>query len=133
MIKKNIFILCAGLIIWLFISIAFYPVVVALIVDHDYPLFLNHLFFAFQSILSGFIVGLYGKSRGWIMGVLLGCFITLSMILIKVSFSFFRVEINNAYSIKDIGLSLMTYSLFTLIIVFGAILGEQVKLRKKRS
>ena len=106
---------------------------VNLVVEYDYPFFLNHLFFGFQSIFSGFMVGFFGKNsknKGWVLGLILGCYIALCLFAISLIFGTFN-NVTNLFKILEYAGSFFTiYFLCTLVIILGSVLGESFKRSK---
>lgn len=132
MIKKEILVLGAGLLVWHSISLLFYPIIVALIVEHNYPLYLNNLFYSIQSSLSGIVVGFYGKLNGWILGIILGGLITFSVYLLSISIGYSSGgDSGLAFSTNQILPLVIAYMIFTMFSILGAIAGRWLKRKKK--
>jgi hypothetical protein len=133
MLKKNILVFGAGLMTWYSISILFYPIIVTFIVEHNYPLFLNNIFYSCQSAISGLVVGYFGRLKGWLSGLILGCLITITVYLFTIVLGSSNGNLGLTLSTKHLLSLIITYFLFTVFSILGAMAGEMLKKWKGRT
>lgn len=132
MMKRNIILLFTGLLVWGFSSIAIYPFIVKLIVNRGYPVFLNEVFFFCQYLIIGFMLGFWGKSKGWILGCALGGFIAICFVLLEFTNPIHKIGMKSADRISSLGAIILSHSIFTVYLIIGGYIGELQRNRKLR-
>jgi len=132
MIKRYIGIVAIGFFVWIFSTAIFYPFIVRLILKEGYPFFINHVYFFCLFIGMGLLIGWAGKSKGWLLGLILGITITSFSVSVSLIDSFFEVEIQKWGYAKTLIKLISSNILFTFYLVLGGFLGGRIKLQQNR-
>jgi hypothetical protein len=132
MIRRYIGIVAIGFFVWVFSTAIFYPFIVRLILKEGYPFFINHVYFFCLFIGMGLLIGWAGKSKGWLLGLILGIAITSFFVFVSLIDSFFEVEIQKWGYAKTLSKLISSHILFTFYLVLGGFLGGRIKLKLNR-
>ena len=132
MIKRYIGIVVIGFFVWIFSTAIFYPFIVRLILKEGYPFFINHVYFFCLFIGMGLLIGWAGKSKGWLLGLILGVTITSFFVFVSLIESFFEVEIQKWGYAKTLIKLINSNILFTFYLVLGGFLGGRIKRKLNR-
>jgi hypothetical protein len=132
MIKRYIGILVIGFFVWIFSTAIFYPFIVRLILKEGHPFLINHVYFFCLFIGMGLLMGWAGKSKGWLLGLILGITITAFSLSVSLIDSFFEVEIQKWGYAKTLIKLINSNILFTFYLVLGGFLGGRIKLKLNR-
>jgi len=124
--KRNLLIIILAMLFWFISSNLLYPIIPPLIINSGYPALLNELFFFFQYILIGIVIGLFGKQKGWLLGLFLGVVITLFFILFGV-ISNLLTETHEVGYLKQITSVVYSHFIFTAYLIIGGYFGERIK------
>jgi hypothetical protein len=81
----------------------------------------------------GLLIGWAGKSKGWLLGLILGIAIASFFVFVSLIDSFFEVEIQKWGYAKTLGKLISSNILFTFYLVLGGFLGGRIKLKLNRS
>jgi len=127
MAKKYITTIFFGLIFWIAINAFFYPMIVNLIINKGYPIFINHIYFFCVYIMIGFFVGWRGKLKGWLWGLSFGIIVTVFFILISILGNFLEVEIGYFGYFGTLLKMLVVHLLFILYLTVGGFFGGHIK------
>ncbi len=121
---KDYVIIGFGFIAWIVTGFLLYPPIVQLILNQEYPAYLNELFFLLQFIIIGLVIGFFGKMRGWKLGLILGLIIAIVFVLFSLT-SPVDAMVNQKF--ESISAILFSHSIFTIYLIIGGHFGEWIK------
>jgi hypothetical protein len=133
-ISKNIVAIIAGVLIWFFFSL-FNHKIYLLSISKDYikyfPFFSVYTYTLIASIIAAFVVGLIGRSKGWILGL---SFQTTIMVFL-VLFFFFSTFVHQQMKSEnaDFANTLFKYIYRQLPWYFAAFVGGYLGGKARRS
>jgi len=127
MAKKYLTIIFVGFLFWIFINAFFYPMIVNLVINEGYPVFINHIYFFCIYFLIGLFIGWRGNSKGWLLSLVFGIIITIFFILISIFSNFLEVELSCFGYFGTLVKLLITNLLFIFYLTVGGFLGGHIK------
>jgi hypothetical protein len=129
MVKKYITTIFIGFIFWIVINAFLYPIIVNLVINKGYPVFINHIYFFFVYIMIGLFVGWQGSSKGWIWSLSFGIIITVFFVLISIFSNFLEVELNYFGYFGTLTRIFLAQLLFILYLTAGGFFGGHIRSR----
>lgn len=125
--KKDIIAIVINLFVWILSNTVFYPIIITLIMEKGYPVFINHIYFFCVYIGIGFLLGWLGESRGWLLGLLFGVIMTILFIGISLTANFLEVELKYFGYTKTIFRLIFIHTQFTIYLVIGGFLCNKLQ------
>ena len=127
--KQDIIAILIGLFVWIVSNTVFYPIIITLIMEKGYPVFINHIYFFCVYTGIGFLIGWLGESRGWLLGLVFGVIITILFISISLAANFLEVELKYFGYLKTIFKLIFIQIQFTIYLVIGGFLSNLMRRR----
>ena len=131
--KQDIIAILIGLFVWIVSNTVFYPIIITLIMEKGYPVFINHIYFFCVYTGIGFLTGWLGESRGWLLGLVFGVIITILFISISLAAKFLEVELKYFGYLKTIFKFIFIQTQFTIYLVIGGFLSNLMRRREGQS
>lgn len=132
-LRRNLVAIVSGILIWLFFSL-FSHKIDELIINRGfykyYPLFSLWTYFIIVSFISSFFAGWIGKSKGYIIGLIMQFLITLGLILFFLFSSF--VQENLQEESRNFNYAFLNYIFKQLPWFLSASIGGHLGEKRRR-
>lgn len=121
-----------GLFIWILLNGLLYPVIVNLVIENGFPVFVTHIYFFSLYMLLGAFIGWFGGSKGWLLSFIFGVVISILFIFVSLVGNFLEIELKHFGYFKTSIKLIVTQILFILYLVIGSILGFKLNYLVKK-
>jgi hypothetical protein len=120
--------LLIGLILWAIINPLLYARIVDFAIRQENTLYI-HLYYLFTYLIIGFTIGWYGKSKGWVLGLLFGIIVVASFCISPFLIDMFKPNINDIGIFATLGRIILSPSTIIVIVcsTFGGFLGNRIR------
>lgn len=122
--SRTVLVFIIGFFVWLIFNTYFYPIIPDLIIDKGYPMVINDIYFFFSYTLIGFFLGWFGRTKGWLSGLILGVLICICFIVLQITSPIDIEGIQQISKIRSLFLIFVSHIVFTIYLIIGSCLGE---------
>jgi hypothetical protein len=117
-----------GLVLWAIINLLLFTNIVEFAIKRNSVLYI-HLYYLLTHLTIGFVIGWFGKSKGWLLGLLFGLIVTVIACIIPFSGNMYKktvIDIGMFGTLRRVVLSPSTLTVIVCSIV-GGFLGSRLR------
>jgi hypothetical protein len=117
-----------GLVLWAILNLSLFAKIVEFSIKRNSVLYI-HLYYLLTHLVIGFVIGWFGKSKGWLLGLLFGIIVTMIACIIPFSESMFRTTVTDIGTFGTLKRIILSPSTGTVIVcsVVGGFLGSRLR------
>jgi hypothetical protein len=122
-----------GLVLWAILNLSLFAKIAEFSIKRNSVLYI-HLYYLLTHLVIGFVIGWFGKSKGWLLGLLFGIIVTMIACIIPFSESMFRTTITDIGTFGTLSRVILSPSTLTVIVcsVAGGFLGSRLRRKTYR-
>jgi hypothetical protein len=117
-----------GLVLWAIINLSLFTNIVEFAIRRNSVLYI-HLYYLLTHLIVGFVIGWFGKSKGWLLGLLFGIIVTMIACIIPFSENLFKTTVNDIGTFDTLRRIILSPSTVTVIVclIAGGFLGSRLR------